>query len=101
MSNTGDFNPPDVIEFWRPAANSSFMRIYSSFRIQRGDTISIQGSTYKVIFASYALDYSERVFERQMRLNVTVEPQVDTKARTRANRGSVISSKTDPSKTPG
>lgn len=72
--NSQQFSPPDVIEFWRPEGKSPFMRVTSSFVPRRGDTISIQGTTYKVRFISFALDYSERVFERQMRLNVTVEP---------------------------
>lgn len=65
-------NPPDVVEFWLRGQDRPFMRLYSSMPPRTKCTVSISKETYKVVEVQYAVDYSDKVFERHMRANVIV-----------------------------
>lgn len=64
-------NPPDIVEYY--ANDKCLLRINSSIVPPVGRFINITKNTWKVAAVSYAIDYSEKVFERQMRANVELK----------------------------
>jgi hypothetical protein len=63
----------DTIEIYEAKSDTRIATVETSFRVEVGDKISIKGITYKVIYAAYALDYSDEGKDRrQLRCNLTV-----------------------------
>ena len=59
---------PDIIEFY--ADDKILLRIDSSMVPSIGSVISIKKKTWTVAQVTFAIDYADKVFERQMRCNV-------------------------------
>lgn len=59
---------PDTIEFY--VGDKVISILNSSMIPPVGSYINIEKTTYKVDMVSFAIDYQDKLFERQMRANV-------------------------------
>jgi hypothetical protein len=60
-----------VVEFYD--GDSIVSRVNSTMVPTVGSKISIRKEVWTVVNVTYALDYADKVFERQMRANVSLE----------------------------
>lgn len=68
-------NQPDRIEFY--SKGKCILRIDSSIVPAIGSMVSIKKVTWEVINVSYAVDYSDSVFERYMCANIAVKKVIE------------------------